>query len=393
MTSESEDISPRRSRFKIAEGRLVLTESGLDALKNHQFKAGNYTVVDNFLNKYLWTPAVEFLPMSMAPNLVTLVGLFFVLSAFSIQTYYSTDLGEKDRPPGWVNIICGVHMFIYQTLDCIDGKQARRTGSSSPLGQLFDHGVDAVAVTPSCMMTFCAMGTGFNMKSAYALLFTQLSFWSAQWAEYYTHRLDHSQGGIGTTEAQLLSIGICISAGIFGTEIFQTPIPEIIPGVTRVADVFCLFGIVVAFSIAVSAAVTVTTTSTGDRFTAWVQTIPIFILVIIGPAWQCMPVKYPYLVVGTCGLVFCHLTMWMVLCSMTQMHYPTYPTIIIPMPILFALKYTETLSEYSDLLLAMYFSYALHKTYKFLVYTEREITSFLKIDTFTIPHKPKDKDK
>jgi hypothetical protein len=27
-----------------------------------------------------------------------------------------------------------------QTLDAIDGKQARRTGSSSPLGQLFDHG-------------------------------------------------------------------------------------------------------------------------------------------------------------------------------------------------------------------------------------------------------------
>lgn len=27
-----------------------------------------------------------------------------------------------------------------QTLDAIDGKQARRTGSSSPLGELFDHG-------------------------------------------------------------------------------------------------------------------------------------------------------------------------------------------------------------------------------------------------------------
>ena len=29
------------------------------------------------------------------------------------------------------------------TLDGIDGKQARRTGSSSPLGEMFDHGLDS----------------------------------------------------------------------------------------------------------------------------------------------------------------------------------------------------------------------------------------------------------
>ena len=34
----------------------------------------------------------------------------------------------------------GLAVLTYLHLDCIDGKQARRTGSSSPLGQLFDHG-------------------------------------------------------------------------------------------------------------------------------------------------------------------------------------------------------------------------------------------------------------
>ena len=34
-------------------------------------------------------------------------------------------------------------MLIYQTLDNMDGKQARKTGSGSPLGLLFDHGCDA----------------------------------------------------------------------------------------------------------------------------------------------------------------------------------------------------------------------------------------------------------
>jgi phosphatidylglycerophosphate synthase len=35
-------------------------------------------------------------------------------------------------------------LFLYQSLDAIDGKQARRTGTSGPLGELFDHGKQEV---------------------------------------------------------------------------------------------------------------------------------------------------------------------------------------------------------------------------------------------------------
>jgi hypothetical protein len=42
-------------------------------------------------------------------------------------------------------LLCGIGLFIYQSLDAIDGKQARRTGSSTPLGELFDHGCDSVS--------------------------------------------------------------------------------------------------------------------------------------------------------------------------------------------------------------------------------------------------------
>jgi phosphatidylglycerophosphate synthase len=49
------------------------------------------------------------------------------------------------KAPAWVLILCALGLFIYQTLDAIDGKQARRTNSSSPLGELFDHGCDALS--------------------------------------------------------------------------------------------------------------------------------------------------------------------------------------------------------------------------------------------------------
>jgi len=46
----------------------------------------------------------------------------------------------------------GITILIYQNLDNLDGKQARKTRiniyyieSSSPLGMLFDHGTDAIS--------------------------------------------------------------------------------------------------------------------------------------------------------------------------------------------------------------------------------------------------------
>lgn len=42
-------------------------------------------------------------------------------------------------------LVTAFGLFIYQSLDAIDGKQARRTNSSTPLGELFDHGCDSVS--------------------------------------------------------------------------------------------------------------------------------------------------------------------------------------------------------------------------------------------------------
>ena len=48
-------------------------------------------------------------------------------------------------------IVTGVSFMCYITLDNVDGKQARRTSNSSPLGQIFDHGMDAITFNLSIM--------------------------------------------------------------------------------------------------------------------------------------------------------------------------------------------------------------------------------------------------
>ena len=51
------------------------------------------------------------------------------------------------KVPQWACLLCALGLFIYQSLDAIDGKQARRTGTSTPLGELFDHGCDSLSTS------------------------------------------------------------------------------------------------------------------------------------------------------------------------------------------------------------------------------------------------------
>jgi hypothetical protein len=48
-----------------------------------------------------------------------------------------------------------------QTFDAVDGKQARRTNSSSPLGELFDHGNSLIF---SCIDCVWDCSQGFTCK-------------------------------------------------------------------------------------------------------------------------------------------------------------------------------------------------------------------------------------
>mgnify|MGYP000206329967 CR=1 FL=1 len=81
-------------------------------------------------------------PVWLPPNVITLVGFAcnMVSLALMFALYGSSTEGPVD---GWFCVFVAVMYFIATTLDNCDGKQARRTKSGSPLGMLFDHGLDA----------------------------------------------------------------------------------------------------------------------------------------------------------------------------------------------------------------------------------------------------------
>lgn len=153
----------------------------------------------SLLYRYILSPIAAFFvnrctPRTLAPNTITLIGLCLMVVSYSIIWYYVPDL-EVDLtlpPPSWIFFFNGTAMLVYQTLDNMDGKQARRTGSSSPLGLLFDHGCDAVNSVFGSANWIIAMGMHptRDFLSFWILTIGPMAlFYVATWEEYFTGAL------------------------------------------------------------------------------------------------------------------------------------------------------------------------------------------------------------
>lgn len=92
--------------------------------------------------------------------------------------------------PGWVWLACAFSHFMAHTLDGIDGKQARRTGSSGPLGELFDHGCDSwtALLVPFCIYSIFGKSDfsadPFHFLYIFWTIF--LTFYLSHWEKYNT---------------------------------------------------------------------------------------------------------------------------------------------------------------------------------------------------------------
>jgi len=69
-----------------------------------------------------------------------------IMTSAIVSLYHSPDFSNQEVP-NWVFLLNAFCLFGYQTLDNLDGKQARNTKNSSGLGEMFDHGCDALAST------------------------------------------------------------------------------------------------------------------------------------------------------------------------------------------------------------------------------------------------------
>lgn len=113
-------------------------------------------------------------------------------------------------------------------MDNIDGKQARRTGSSSPLGELFDHGCDALNCPIGGIVHIAALGLGFSWRALMPLLISCWAFYLPTWEEYHTGIL-HLGVVNGPTEGLLAVIATMVVSGVFGPQVWQRSVSILHP--------------------------------------------------------------------------------------------------------------------------------------------------------------------
>ena len=118
-----------------------LSQESLENLKNFQYKSTD----DSLLYQKCMSPClnkvVNYIPRSIAPNLITFISLCFNIFA-AIISYNDGGFDFSNKLKSSTCIIIGMFQLLYQLLDNVDGKQARRTGNSTPFGMLMDHGCD-----------------------------------------------------------------------------------------------------------------------------------------------------------------------------------------------------------------------------------------------------------
>lgn len=111
-----------------------------------QLDGYTYTCTDHSMTSEYLGPAWDWLlyncvPEWVAPNVLTLMGFLCMTAAFGLW------MAGVIHP-----VLVALLIMMYQALDALDGKQARRIRNCSALGEIMDHGCDAV-----CTVWLCAM--------------------------------------------------------------------------------------------------------------------------------------------------------------------------------------------------------------------------------------------
>eukprot|EP01130_Rhizamoeba_saxonica_P003459 TRINITY_DN1464_c0_g1_i1.p1 TRINITY_DN1464_c0_g1~~TRINITY_DN1464_c0_g1_i1.p1 ORF type:complete len:246 (-),score=28.87 TRINITY_DN1464_c0_g1_i1:494-1231(-) len=206
-----------------------ITKEGLIALKHYKYNGEDRSILVQLFLRTFWNWLIQFFPTWIAPNLITVIGFSALLTNFFVAVSYCSDCDYEvcGEPPIWVYFMFAFNLWFYQTMDNLDGKQARRTGSSSALGELFDHGCDSLFLILTAAPMFLIWQPA---KVDQFLFLTQgvLVFYTSHWEEYFTGHLILGRFA-NPTEAQCCMIAVFLFTGVVGAQFWHSAIGVFLP--------------------------------------------------------------------------------------------------------------------------------------------------------------------
>ncbi len=266
--------------------------------------------------------------MWMAPNLVTFSGFLLIVLSVALVAWH--DLTFRGVVPGWVFVACGVNLFLYQTLDAVDGKQARRTQSSSPLGQLFDHGCDSFTIGLLVLMFLEASHIEFNW-AFYILSNTQILFYVASLREKYTGVLLTHVWNFGVTELTFIIIAFFFITAWQGQAFWQLPLStyapaalDLVPLWSSLTPLIVLKGLNILFTVQITYVCCHMVWTYG--FGVLLGLLPLYWLLGLELAfflWVDFFAEYAMLVLLGFMMLLSMIVTRIIICSLTHMRFPS----------------------------------------------------------------------
>jgi ethanolaminephosphotransferase len=294
--------------------------------------------------------------------------------------YYSPTL--EAILPRWVFAYAGFTTFLYLTLDAIDGMQARKTQSSSPLGQLFDHGCDCCITTVFSLMMIHGLGLGSTVTAISLVAAVQVAFFLSQWEEKYTGICRTSVGGLfGVTESQMMLVGQMLLSAydptIGGMIVYR--------GYTF-SNCFVAFYISFMVSISIACVIGIVTKHP-KSVRELVSIVGLNILIVQWVRLGCVG-KNEFAIVAL-SLAFCNSfsTVRVIVSSMSHTAFPLFQPVAYPLVGIVVCDLILGGGKWKLLALMAYFGALLDHIIKSLVQVTNEISAYLGIFVFTITQK------
>jgi phosphatidylglycerophosphate synthase len=129
-------------------------------IPEYNYRVKDFSIVTPGFRDYVVQPLMRYVPWGLPANIITVLSNSLMFLALIIALYGS--------PGSKVNYIAiSVLIFLYAVGDHIDGMQAKRTKTSSALGELFDHFLDSFNTGILLMILFAV----FQVHNPYIVVF------------------------------------------------------------------------------------------------------------------------------------------------------------------------------------------------------------------------------
>lgn len=170
---------PRKQLFKD-----YVSKKGEDRIRAYTYKCTSDSLFYGYILGPLANYSLKFTPPSVSPNTLTFLGFIFNLIPH-LMIYFINSDDLSVNIPRWLCIFGGFSQFVYMNFDNMDGKQARKTGSSSPLGMLYDHGLDSISGWLMAINLASCLRIGNGTFSYTILMLCAMGgFFFTTWEEY-----------------------------------------------------------------------------------------------------------------------------------------------------------------------------------------------------------------